>query len=306
LSSLRAFHAVSRCLSIRAAAEELLVSPQAVGQQLRQLEPALGVPLIERDGRGIRLTDAARRLAQHVNAGFDELALGVRLVTGREERVRVNLNVSPYFVTNLLMPRLRALREAVPEAEILLTGAVELHETGLAQNDIAIQWNTPEQIGRGARLLLPDPKVICCTPDLARSIVTAQDLPRQNLLHLARRPDMWSVVLDHLGVHAPPPDHRGFSCDDAASMRLATLQGLGVGLLSVLDAQREIALGHLVAPLGEAALAHLPAALTAGFYLIAASSRLRAPCVKAVHAWLLAQDWAAALRPDGLPPDRKE
>ncbi len=52
LNALRVFHAVMRHGSFRSAADELLVSPQAVGQQIKLLEDTLAVPLFDRrDGR---------------------------------------------------------------------------------------------------------------------------------------------------------------------------------------------------------------------------------------------------------------
>lgn len=48
--------------TVTAAAETLSFSPSAVSHQLRSLSRELGVPLLERDGRGIRLTPAARLL----------------------------------------------------------------------------------------------------------------------------------------------------------------------------------------------------------------------------------------------------
>ena len=61
LNAVRAFDAVARLGSVRAAADELAVTPAAVSQQLRVLEAHLGLALTERRGRGIALTDRAAR-----------------------------------------------------------------------------------------------------------------------------------------------------------------------------------------------------------------------------------------------------
>ena len=62
LDRLRALHAVSAHGSIIAAAETLNVTTSAVSQQLAKLEMETGQTLLERHGRGVRLTDAAAAL----------------------------------------------------------------------------------------------------------------------------------------------------------------------------------------------------------------------------------------------------
>ncbi len=62
LDRLRALHAVSAHGSIIAAAERLNVTTSAVSQQLAKLEMETGQTLLERHGRGVRLTDAATAL----------------------------------------------------------------------------------------------------------------------------------------------------------------------------------------------------------------------------------------------------
>lgn len=290
LNSLRVFHAVVRHRSLREAAQELLVSPQAVGQQVRLLEEALGVVLIEREGRGIRLTEKAITLSHYISAGFDEFEEGIRRVTGPSERARINLNVSPYFGTRYLMPRLAEFRTAVPDAEIGLTTMVDLVDLERDQIDLAVQWGYGDRTDQVGHLLVRDPKIICCRPDMATQIVSPADLLKFNLLHPALSTRMWPDILTFLGLNPPKLD-RILTLDDAATMRRATHQGLGIGLLSRLDAEEDIAAGKVAAPLGTAALEGLPADTVPGFYLITTKTRLRAKHVAALHRWLLAQTW---------------
>ena len=75
LDRLRALHAVSAHGSIIAAAETLHVTTSAVSQQLAKLEQETGQQLLERHGRGVRLTDAANALVsrtQHVLSLLEE------------------------------------------------------------------------------------------------------------------------------------------------------------------------------------------------------------------------------------------
>ncbi|MFG1696998.1 LysR family transcriptional regulator [Nonomuraea sp. NPDC049309] len=65
LNRLKALHAVHVYGSVGAAAEALMVTPSAVSQQIAKLERETGARLMERYGRGVRLTDAAGVLAEH-------------------------------------------------------------------------------------------------------------------------------------------------------------------------------------------------------------------------------------------------
>ena len=77
-------------------------------------------------------------------------------------------------------------------------------------------------------------------------------------------------------------------------MRRAAHQGLGIGLISVLDAEEDIAAGKLVAPFGMDALRDMPTETVPGFHLITTKTRLRSKPVAALHRWLLEQDWENA------------
>ncbi|WP_270685010.1 LysR family transcriptional regulator [Nocardiopsis endophytica] len=62
---MRVLHAIAANGSLTGAAEELRVTNSAVSQQLSKLEREVGQPLVERNGRGIRLTEAAEVLVEH-------------------------------------------------------------------------------------------------------------------------------------------------------------------------------------------------------------------------------------------------
>ncbi len=290
LNALKVFHAVVRHRSLVKAAEELLVSPQAVGQQIRQLEEAIDVKLVEREGRSIRLTDKAIALSYHVRAGFDEFEEGIRRITTVEDRPSINFNVSPYFGTRYLMPRLADFRKAVPDAEIVLTTLIDLVDLERDEIDIAVQWGYGDRAGVQSRLLMRDPKVICCRPDMAEKIHEPADLLKVGLLQPSRSRRLWPDILNHLGVQVPKLD-RDIAFDDAATMRRAAQQGLGVGLISRIDAEEDIDAGRLVAPLGLDVLDGMAEESIPGFYVMSTKPRLRVKPVAELYRWLLDQQW---------------
>jgi DNA-binding transcriptional LysR family regulator len=90
LGRLRALDAIATYGTVLAASDALRCTPSAVSQQLSKLERETKTTLVEKDGRGIRLTDAGRILAEHatrVLAAVDEaegaLAAHRETVSGR-------------------------------------------------------------------------------------------------------------------------------------------------------------------------------------------------------------------------------
>ena len=65
LDRLRTLSAIARHGSVGAAADGLHVTTSAVSQQIAKLERETGQQLLAKNGRGVRLTDAGRLLADH-------------------------------------------------------------------------------------------------------------------------------------------------------------------------------------------------------------------------------------------------
>lgn len=293
LNALRVFWVVMRKGSFRAASDELLVTPQAVSQQIKLLEDILGVPLFERKGRVIEPTEQAVLLSHFVQAGFDEFTEGVRRVTNATYRNRININVSPYFATRYLMARLEAFRDRLPGADLRLTTMIRLPDFAADEVDVAIQWGYGQWKDVESTRLLADPKIICCAPALATRIRTAADLPRQTLLHPVLSRTLWSKVLRHLGLDAPELAGE-IEFQDAATMRRGAMSGIGVGLISVIDALEDIAAGRLVAPLGTEVLTDMPERDIPGFYLVLPKAHRRVKTVATFCDWITAEDWSTA------------
>jgi LysR family glycine cleavage system transcriptional activator len=305
LNALRVFHTVVRHRSFRAAAEELSVSPQAVSQQIKLLEDTLGAELFDRKGRAIEPNEKAILLAHFVQAAFDELAEGVRRVARPDTRNRINLNASPYFATRYLLDRINRFRDIAPDADLRLTTMVDLPDFVADDVDVAIQWGFGTWKGHEATLLLHDLKVICCTPDLARRLTGPGDLRTIPLLHPVLSADLWPNVLRHLGV-ADRSAKNDIQLADAATMRRATLAGLGVGLISTIDAAEDLKLGKLVAPFGQDVMREMPMDQIPGFYLVLPKAHRRVKTIATFCRWIEAEDWLATDPAEPLPSLEKD
>src|SRR6476620_10884187 len=90
LRRLRLLYELQQRGTIAAVADALQFTPSAVSQQLAVLERETGVRLLERAGRGVRLTDSALALVDHADALLEraaraeaDLAAAAGAVTGR-------------------------------------------------------------------------------------------------------------------------------------------------------------------------------------------------------------------------------
>lgn len=106
--------------TVTATAEALLMTPSAVSQQLTNLAKQLGVPLLEADGRRVRLTDAAHLVLRHAEAVFAQLERADAELAGylRGEAGRVRVGAFSTAVPALVVPAVLRLRRSHPALEV--------------------------------------------------------------------------------------------------------------------------------------------------------------------------------------------
>ncbi|MFF9581574.1 LysR family transcriptional regulator [Streptomyces achromogenes] len=109
--------------SLARTAEALHLTPSAVSQQLAALAREVGVPLTEREGRGVRLTGQARVLLAHAEliAAQLERARADLAAYGEGGRGQVRIGCFGSGILGLLPPVLRALAERLPRVRVDVT-----------------------------------------------------------------------------------------------------------------------------------------------------------------------------------------
>jgi DNA-binding transcriptional LysR family regulator len=118
LRLLRELHARG---TIAAVADAMHFTPSAVSQQLTALEREAGVPLLERVGRNVRLTDAALRLVEHADAVLERLELAeAELGSGAEVRGSVRVAAFQTAAYWMVAPAIVRLAESHPGIEVAL------------------------------------------------------------------------------------------------------------------------------------------------------------------------------------------
>jgi DNA-binding transcriptional LysR family regulator len=97
LEGLTVFTAVAQAASLREAGDRLGVSGSAVGQALRRLEEQLGVVLVQRTTRSVRLTESGQRLFEAIGPALSDVRAAVAAAgeTSDEPRGTLRVVVSP-------------------------------------------------------------------------------------------------------------------------------------------------------------------------------------------------------------------
>ncbi|MGW3728498.1 LysR family transcriptional regulator, partial [Streptomyces sp. NPDC000851] len=116
LDRLRTLDALARHGSVSGAAEGLHVTTSAVSQQLAKLEREVGQRLLTKHGRGVRLTDAGRLLAEHAARILSQVELAQSDLEAQRGQVAGELRLSafPTAARGLFPTALAALRAAHP------------------------------------------------------------------------------------------------------------------------------------------------------------------------------------------------
>src|SRR4030095_12451241 len=119
LTHLRTLQAIVQHGSFSRAAQTLRLTQPAVSMQVRHLERALGLPLLERVGKRAFPTKAGELLLAHADRALRELEAGVERVQELRGVVagRVRLGTSASISIYLLPPALRRFRARYPETE---------------------------------------------------------------------------------------------------------------------------------------------------------------------------------------------
>ncbi len=179
VTSLRIVRAIADQGTITGAAAALGSSQPAVSQHVRRLERRLGTALLDRAGRGVRLTEAGQVLARHgatVSAALDAAAQEIDALTGLRAG-RVRLVAFPSSSAAIVPAALALLRRRHPALQVTFTEAEppeSLARLRAGDCDVALAFAYPgTDIGRGAadlgdlvtRHLLDDQPVLALPED---------------------------------------------------------------------------------------------------------------------------------------------
>lgn len=147
LAALTSLRAVDTHGSVVAAADALGFTPSAVSQQVKRLEKQTGVPLLERVGRGVILTDHGRHLVDAGGRLLADLEAVEATLHQRAETVSGHLRLTAFSTAmrGLVAPVVRDLRADHPDLALSLTerepwDTVDLVASGQSDLGVVHRW----------------------------------------------------------------------------------------------------------------------------------------------------------------------
>ncbi len=236
LQSLRSFEAVARMLSVTRAAEELCVSHSAVSHQIRKLEEWIGMALVERNGRGIRLTEAGERYKLKVCEAFESIHAETELLRQHSSSPMVRVSCLPMFAVAWLMPQMHDFWGKFPDVQVAIQYARASKSLDPNAVDVAIQHGNPSDFPDFIAIpLLDGTTVPVASPDYLQrnNYQDPTDLARLTLLHDDEQ-RFWALWLKKISIDFevdPRLSEQGQIFPDGNLTLAACLAGEGVALL---------------------------------------------------------------------------
>lgn len=236
---LAAFHAVARLGSVSRAASELHLTQPAVSMQLRMLEESVGAPLLEREGRGVRLSVAGDLMASYAARILDlwrecgdEMAAQRGVFAGT---LRIGAVTTAEYV---LPPLLVAFAGGRPDVKVKLRvgNRDEIVRLLAGQEvDLAIMGRPPDELKTVATAFAAHPMAFLAAPShplMQAGRVGLADLAGANLL-VRERGSGTRTTLERMFKDAGLPLRIGSELSSNEAIKQMCAAGFGAAFLSL-------------------------------------------------------------------------
>lgn len=280
LTWLRAFEAAARLGSLKAAAEELSVTPSTISHHVRDLEARLGTPLFTKQGRGVALTAEGEQYFRTLRQAF-ELLRGTVLETAGQPR-RLRIGCFPFLANEVIVPRLDELKRALAGTSITLRNETHLDALLDPQPanriDVLIRYGTGDFPGYRSLELSPVELVPITAIDAPR-VERAEDVLALPLVRVLGPFDGWKAWANDRGLSGRP-SQVVLETDNYHAAALAVERGVGV-CLGVLPFMRPWLAARRVRMIAE-----LSTRIDERAYLVYGLHNERNRDIPRLHAWL--------------------
>lgn len=168
-TALQYFHEAATLGSMRLASDKLGVAVSSISRQIAQLETQLGMPLIERGRRSIKLTEAGELALEYYRAQLaDQEALVARLRDLREVRTgQVQLAVGEGFLNRAFTGLIDSFEKSNPGIALTLVSGSSAEVERLVLEDeahVGLMLHVPSDPKIRVRASLAQPLMVVCAP----------------------------------------------------------------------------------------------------------------------------------------------
>jgi len=259
LSQLEAFIEAARRGNVSRAAEALFITQPALSARLKGLEAELGVELLVRTKRGVRLSEAGKAFVPFAQRALETVADGQQLLAelARGGAGRLAIGAAPAVSTSVLPGMLTRFRAAHPSVQLVVrTGhSEEVLEMVLREQvelGLVRELRHPEIVGVP---LYEDDLVLVVEPAhpfATRGMIRVADLASEHLI-LFDRTSSYHELTSRLFREAGVVPRGVMELDAIDAAKKMVEHGLGVALLPHTAVAAELAAGRLAsATLAEA------------------------------------------------------
>lgn len=237
--------------SLSAAADELNISSQLAGKQMRALEQGLGIKLLNRTTRRQSLTDGGRVFYERAKSILAEMETAEALIaeTQAVPRGRLRISAPITFGSRALAPALSEYLQQYREvsADLSLTNrTVDLVDEGF---DVVFRTGELPDSGLLARRLAPYRMVLCAAPaylESAEELRKPEDLQKHECLVFSHTSLRTQWEFDGPQGRVSVSISGRFSTDSSEALRAAAVAGQGIVLQPHELLIEEIQAGRLI------------------------------------------------------------
>lgn len=237
------------------AAQRLGLSKAAVSQRIAELERAVGVPLLARTTRSVRLTEAGRQLVEETAASYAQIEqslAGVRDLAARPQGL-VRLTAPVALGRQHVAPRLERFLAAWPGIRVELELSDRLVNLAHEGFDLAVRHTSTPPDNHVAWRLCGSRTLLVATPGYLRRRGTpaapAELAAHDCLPYLRPGPAVWPF--EQIAARGAEPARVSVTvggplrANNSEVLREAVLAGLGIGLLPDFSAAAALKAGRL-------------------------------------------------------------
>lgn len=235
---LEIFESIARLGSFTRASEELFLTQPTVSMQMKKLTDMVGVPLIEQDGKKIRLTADGQELAQAAREIFSILDHFTMSVAERQGLKQGRLSLVAITTASYFAPRLLGeFAKLYPGIDVSLR--VTNKEQVLASiadgfDDLYFLGQPPEEIDVVATPIMDNPIVVLAAPDhplAGKKRITLERLAQEPWL-MREKGSGTRIAIERRFAESGITLHPRLELGSSEAIKQAILAGLGISAMS--------------------------------------------------------------------------
>ena len=238
LNSLLIFAQVAELNSFVRAARRLQIPPSTVSRRITELETQLGVRLIERSTRSLRLTDVGSELLEHARRSAEISEAVSNIASNHSARVSGTLRISapPTISDSLLAPLIIRFQEAYPDVRVQVFTTDRILPQIAEGIDLAFRVGELEDSSLVVRRLLTYRHQLVASPSYLKNQKAPKrpiDLLQHRLLAFSfwTPQNTWSFTRAGRKEKASVTFQPHLSINEYAGLAIALVAGAGIGEL---------------------------------------------------------------------------